>query len=117
SCWVPALAPVGLLAVGGALLAWSARSQRAPPESTRPDVAAAARDLLRIENVRPLSAPLEQLLVDAAAKRIRTEAHAALGRQALAVELADHQGRVWRLRDQLDRGPVVVVFYYGYHCN
>jgi peroxiredoxin len=28
-------------------------------------------------------------------------------------ELPDHEGKSWRLSDQLARGPVVVVFYRG----
>ena len=32
-------------------------------------------------------------------------------------ELPDDQGKVWSLRELRSRGPVIVVFYYGYHCS
>jgi peroxiredoxin len=47
---------------------------------------------------------------------IPTHDHPLLGRKAPEFELADGDGKFWRLRDLLDGQPVVVVFYYGSHC-
>jgi peroxiredoxin len=33
--------------------------------------------------------------------------------KAIDFELPDHEGRQWRLADQLKRGPVLLVFYRG----
>jgi peroxiredoxin len=110
-----------LLAAGVGLLAWSAwvhwlrpRAPAAPPDF---DVASAAREFLRDRKVRPLSEPLERLLADTTAKRVETQPHALLGKTAPDFELADSGGRPLRLRERLRRGPVVLVFYYGYYCN
>jgi peroxiredoxin len=33
--------------------------------------------------------------------------------KAIDFELPDHEGKQWRLSDQLKRGPVLLVFYRG----
>jgi peroxiredoxin len=33
--------------------------------------------------------------------------------KAIEFELPDHEGKPWRLADQLERGPVLLVFYRG----
>jgi peroxiredoxin len=85
---------------------------RRPPA----DLAQEARDYLQ-RHKEPLSGPLEQLLREAEKSRVRTHAHPLLGLPAPDFELPDHQGRTCKLGDMLKRGPVVVVFYYGYYCN
>ena len=42
--------------------------------------------------------------------------HPLLGRQAPDFELADPEGKVWNLGELRDGRPVVLIFYYGYHC-
>lgn len=110
-----------LLAAGVGLLSWAGwrhlHRSAAPDTSTEPDVAEAARGFLRERNVRPLSAPLAELLADTQAKREPTQEHPLLGQPAPDFDLSDHRQRPWRLRDRTGRGPVVLVFYYGYHCN
>jgi peroxiredoxin len=112
---------MALLAAGVGLLSWAAwrhTHRPTPPDvAPEPDVADAARDFLRERNVKPLSGPLEELLADTRAERVPTQDHALLGQQAPDFELTDHRQQPWRLRDRLGRGPVVLVFYYGYHCN
>jgi thioredoxin-dependent peroxiredoxin len=49
--------------------------------------------------------------------RVKTHPHPLLGQPAPDFELTDHEQKIWRLRERLDKGPVVLVFYYGYHCN
>ena len=39
-----------------------------------------------------------------------------MGRQAPDLDLADPEGKVWNLGELLDGRPVVLIFYYGYHC-
>ncbi len=110
-----------LLAAGVGLLSWAAwrhLHRPTPVEATpEPDVADAARGFLRERNVKPLSGPLTELLADTGAQREPTQEHPLLGRPAPDFELADHRGQVWRLRERPGRGPLVLVFYYGYHCN
>jgi peroxiredoxin len=110
------------LAAGGmGLLAWVAwvhwlgpRAPAAPPDF---DVAKSAREFLRDRSVRPLSEPLERLLADTSVKCVETQPHALLGQTAPDFELTDSGGQALRLRERLSRGPVVLVFYYGYYCN
>jgi peroxiredoxin len=49
--------------------------------------------------------------------RIETQRHALVGQLAPDFTLRDQRDRPWNLHDQLDRGPVIVVFYLGYYCN
>jgi peroxiredoxin len=112
---------LALLAAGVGLLSWAAwrhtHRPTPPPSDTEPDVADAARDFLRERNVLPLSGPLAELLANTRAEREPTQEHPLLGRPAPDFELSDHLQQPWRLRERLGRGPVVLVFYYGYHCN
>jgi peroxiredoxin len=112
---------VVLSAAGVSLLGWSAwsyaRHATAAEVSDGVDVAREAREFLRSQNVQPLSAPLEQLLADPYGERIPTQAHPLIGQLAPDFELIDCNKNVWHLRDRLDRGPVVLTFYFGYHCN
>jgi peroxiredoxin len=116
--WVFSVAIGVLLVSGGGLLAWSALSQPRPPATPDdPDVAAAARDFLRGKEVKPLSKPLERLLANPGVELEKSQPHPLLGKSAPDFALTDHLNKQWRLRDRLDQGPVVLVFYYGYHCN
>jgi len=110
----------GLMSAGSGLLGWSAWNkwtEAVPAGPASPDLAAAARDFLRKKEVKPLSGPLEQLLADAAASHVKTQAHPLLNQPAPEFELPDQRGETWRLHEQVARGPVVLIFYYGYHCN
>ena len=42
--------------------------------------------------------------------------HTLLGRPAPSFELSDPGGKSWKLKSLLAGGPVVLIFYYGYHC-
>jgi peroxiredoxin len=110
-----------LLAAGVGLLGWSAGrywlEPRAPAAPADPDIAGTARAFLRDRKVKPLSEPLARLLADETTERVKTQPHPLLGRPAPDFELIDPRQQVCRLRRRLDRGPVVLVFYYGYYCN
>jgi peroxiredoxin len=82
-----------------------------------PDLAAAAQADLAQRNYRPLSAPLTALLTDAKYAAVPTQTHPLLGESAPDFTLPAVLGDDWSLRTALEKGPVVVVFYYGYHCD
>lgn len=105
-----------LLLVGLAYLGWTAfRSLQAP--TAKANLAREARDYLRERLVEPLSGPLVKLVSVPEKDRIRSQAHPLLGEPAPDFTLKDHRGKAWQLDQLLQQGPVVVVFYYGYHCN
>jgi peroxiredoxin len=84
-----------------------------PPE----DLAAEVRSFLRQRGVRPLSDPLQRLLADPTAIAVPTQPHALVGKLAPDFDLEDPSGQRYSLRSFVERGPVVLVFYYGYYCN
>ena len=88
-----------------------------PDLSPGPDVAQAARTMLLRQQVTPLSAPLAELLADDKLGLVQTQPHSLLGRSAPDFELTDHVKKPLRLSERWQSGPVVLVFYYGYHCN
>jgi peroxiredoxin len=87
------------------------------PQSAPRDLAQEARADLEQRNFRPLSAPLAALLDDPKYESIPTQAHLLLLQPAPDFTLRDVDGKEWSLEKQLKDGPVVLVFYYGYHCN
>jgi peroxiredoxin len=115
-----ALGATVLLAVGAALVglsAWTHMHEPTAGENDGPDVAHEARAFLRRLDVKPLSGPLQELLADPAGERVKTQPHPLLGQPAPDFQLADHRGQGWRLGAKVNRGPVVLTFYFGYHCN
>lgn len=115
SFWLP-LAVIGLAVAASLLGVVYLRSARSVPAPER-DLAAEARADLERRNFRPLSGPLEALLTDASFKPIPTQTHPLLGDQGPDFTLTDTDGKSWTLSEKLKGGPVVLVFYYGYHCN
>jgi peroxiredoxin len=100
-----------LAATGSGLLAWKATRPAQPSE----DMAKEAKDYLRKHKVAPLFGSLQKILANPVLER--TQVHALLNEQAPDFELADPDGKIWKLKDLLADGPVVLIFYYGYHCN
>jgi peroxiredoxin len=82
-----------------------------------PNVAAEARRFLREKNVRPLSEDLQAILANSSHDSLPTQEHPLLGKAALDFTLRDDRGEATTLLRCLENGPVVLVFYYGYHCN
>jgi peroxiredoxin len=115
SVWVP-LAAIGLAAAASVLGVVFLRSARSIPAPER-DLAAEARADLERRKFRPLSGPLEALLTDPTYKPIPTQTHPLLGEAAPDFTLSDTGGKSWTLSERLKDGPIVLVFYYGYHCN
>jgi peroxiredoxin len=81
------------------------------------DLAIQTNRFLEEQNVRPLSGSLERLLGDATAAHVLTQGHPLLGKPCPDFELRDHLERPWRLGVEVPKGPVVLVFYYGYICT
>lgn len=112
---VPAVG--GCCLVTGIMLAVSLMRDRHPPSPAQPDLAQEAQADLDRRNYKPLSEPLDALLADPTYKPIPTQAHPLLGRRAPDFSLSDTDGNPVSLSEKLKSGPVVLVFYYGYHCN
>jgi peroxiredoxin len=105
-----------LLGIVLVYLGWTA-FRPGPGESPGRDLAGEVREYLRQRNVRPLSEPLRQLLDHADGFVVPTQALPLIGKQAPDFELEDPNGKSQALHAYLGRGPVVLVFYYGYYCN
>ena len=81
------------------------------------NLAQEARDDLDRRKFRPLSAPLAALLADTKYEPVPTQTHSLLLRAAPEFTLPDVNGIEFSLAKALHEGPVVLVFYYGYHCD
>ncbi len=113
-----------LLAVGVGSLAWAGvkyLKPAAPPTPTAPNLADQVREYLSSREIRPLSGKLDSLLQETGANRDkfyrRSQDHPLLDEAAPDFTLNDSQGNPWSLQKRLPKGPVVVIFYYGYYCN
>ena len=84
---------------------------------TQPDVAEAARSYVRKNKPTALTGDLVELLAQPDSFHVKSEEHPLVGKQAPDFTCPDHLGRPWSLAQALRRGPVIVVFYYGYHCD
>lgn len=112
--------PAAILAVGLVLLGatvWIQFHRWIDPAADGPNVAQEAREYLKAHAVKPLSGPLQRLIAEPAGERVKTQPHPLLGQTAPDFELSDHRQKSWRLTERLKRGPVVLTFYFGYHCN
>ncbi len=106
---------IGLIVIGVAVvLGYRALRTTAPSQR---DLAKEAEAALARQNFRPLSEPLQTLLADAKYEPIPTQAHSLLLQSAPDFTLKDVEGKDRSLADYLKTGPVVLVFYYGYHCD
>ncbi len=115
--FVPMLA-IGLIAA--AVAAFYAYRYAAAPAAQAPlkrDLAQEAREDLKQRKFEPLSAPLTALLADSKYEPIPTQAHTLLLQPAPDFTLSDVHGKEFTLTKACQEGPVVLVFYYGYHCN
>ncbi len=115
--WTP-LILVGLVIAGvAAAYAYRALRTTAPPAAPERNLAKEAEDELARKNFKPLSESLQALLADKKYDPVPTQAHQLLMQQAPGFELKEVDGKAWSLDEHLKSGPVVLVFYYGYHCN
>lgn len=76
-----------------------------------------AKAYLRSEKTKPLFNPLHEILADEKFVPKESQPHELRGKTAPDFELPDDGGNLVSLKTLLNDGPVVLVFYYGYHCN
>jgi thioredoxin-dependent peroxiredoxin len=108
--------PLGVIAaVGVGLTAFYVTRPSARPAPR--DLAQEARADLEQRHFRPLSASLEATLADANYEPIPTQTSNLLLQSAPDFSLPDIEGNEWSLATHLQQGPVLLVFYFGYHCN
>jgi len=113
----PLLFCASLMIVGISYVGVAAWRYIRPEPPAPPSVAAQAELLLRESKPAPLSQSLEQLLEDARNYSTPSKAHPLLGKPAPAILGKDVFGHEWSLTESLKNGPIIVVFYLGYHCN
>jgi peroxiredoxin len=106
------LAGVGLIGVAAYRTVWPSKPP-APPI----DLAAEAEADLEKRGYKPLSGPLKELIEDKKYKGVATQVHPLLGKTAPNLDLVDVDGKRQQVGGGEMKGPVVLVFYYGYHCN
>ena len=76
-----------------------------------------ANDYLAVAKPQELSSPLAEILADKEFIPIETQPHPLLGQPAPDFLLQNDRKEDVSLREILERGPVIVVFYYGYTCS
>lgn len=103
----------GLGLVGGTVVRALSTAESSGPSGLAEEVQA----YLRKRQVKPLSGALEQLLVHPEGFLVKSQVLPLVAESAPEIELRDHRGRTWRLEEQLEKGPVVVIFYFGYYCD
>lgn len=109
-----------LFIAGIGLVGWSAFRMTQRSMEKAPDIrnlAQEVRDYLDERNVKPLSEPLDAILRDTSFTPVATQKHSLLDQSAPKFDLVDADGKSHALDAALAKGPVVVIFYYGYHCN
>jgi len=106
-----------LVLIGAAISASALFSSTWWNASAVRDLAAEAHADLENRNFKPLSGSLDSLLSDPTYKPIPTQAHKLLGKPVKDFTLKDCYGSDWSLSNALKKGPVMLVFYYGYQCN
>ena len=81
------------------------------------DVKVDAEAYLTAVNSRQLSAPLQELLSQEDFQPEATEEHSLIGQPAPEFQLTDTQNQARTLAEFREKGPVILVFYYGYNCS
>ena len=87
------------------------------PRIAEPNLAQQAEADLQARQFKPLSGPLSTLVEDANYVGVPTQVHPLLGQEAPDFQLHDSEDRPRQLSEFVRKGPVVLVFYYGYTCN
>jgi peroxiredoxin len=116
SSWIGPIFLAALVASGMIYLVL-AGDRRPDRRYQEPDLAQGARNYLQQHQVAPLSEPLSRLLTDAEASLVPTQSHILLRQAGPAFELEATSENQLSLAKQTAKGPVVLVFYFGYRCN
>lgn len=111
-----AVAVLVALASAGGFAAWWATRAPAPDPESAPDLARDAEEYLKARGAVPLSAGLAEVLA-APAPAVPTDRHPLLNQPAPPFALVGADDARVELEPLLARGPVVLVFYYGYSCD
>lgn len=101
-----------LLATGLGSATWAVLQREDAEEANKGSPPASALLSTKAATPRPLS--LQEVLRHPDV--IPSHHHPLLGRAAPDIELSDYEGKSWKLPERRADGPVVLVFYYGYHC-
>lgn len=112
----------GVVALAAVGLVWLSAAESPPPASTAAppperDVRKEAQDYLRVRKVQKLPGSLAELLAKPEKFLVKTQSHPLLGKAAPNFQMLDHEQKPWRLSTHLENGPVVLIFYFGYHCD
>lgn len=93
--------------------------EQEPPKPTDyGDMKTMAERYLRKQKALPLSGGLVDLLKEAEKSHVATKpGYPLLGKTAPDFELIEALGQKASLHEYLAKGPVVLVFYYGYYCD
>lgn len=105
-----------IILVGLGLMGWAVARFLTPP-AHKESIAQKALQYLDSRTEGALSQPLSDLLADPQLEPIPSQPHPLLGQPAPGFTLRDSNNKPYRLRDLTARGPVVVIFYYGYFCD
>lgn len=115
--WILLAAGLALMAAGMLVGTRFMTRQRHDADPPPKDLAHEATIDLERRNYRPLSGSLDALLADTTYKSIPTQSHPLLGMAAPEFSLTQTDNTTVSLAESLKKGPVVLVFYYGYHCD
>jgi peroxiredoxin len=120
--WGSLLFCLVLFLIGCFFLGWTIKRQLTPPEDeaipmAEYDVAQEAQKLVRRGKEAPLSDSLAQVLAEAERVHFESYKHPLVGKPAPEFTRKDVDGKIWSLKEAIRRGPVVLVFYLGYHCD
>src|SRR5262245_4587846 len=88
-----------------------------PPPPPKEDIALRATAMLERHNAFPLSEPLRQIVADWKTFADATQNHPLVGKSAPDFTLNASDGNPVTLKSLVAKGPVVLVFYYGYYCD
>lgn len=80
-------------------------------------VANDAKAYLDAASPQTLSMPLDVLLNDRSFTPVESQSHPLLGQLAPEIQLDDDRHQRVSLTEMVKKGPVIVVFYYGYGCS
>jgi peroxiredoxin Q/BCP len=120
--WGPWLFCLVLFVVGCFFLGWTMKRRYYPSEAepipmAEYDVAQEAQNLVRKGKEHPLSDSLAQVLAEAERVHFDSYKHPLIGKPAPEFTRTTVDGQVWSLKEAIKKGPVVLIFYLGYHCD